>query len=131
MSISGSSLPSAWQRIAAVVAVLFGLATLMAGGRVLAGYSDPGYVVYQPLLIYNTAMGIAYVAAGALVWYDLQRGKYAALAIFILNLAVLADVVFLYTTGGDIAVESVRAMVLRTSVWLGLFLVLAWKSRSR
>ena len=33
------------QRIAALVAVLFGLATLLAGGRVLMGYSDPGYVV--------------------------------------------------------------------------------------
>lgn len=117
------------QRIAAVVAALFGLATVMAGGRVLMGYAEPGYVVYQPLLIYNTAMGIAYVAASAAIWYNLHWGKYAAFAIFVLNLVVLGGVVFLYTNGGAIAVDSLRAMALRTSVWLGLFLVLAWKSR--
>ena len=98
------------QRIAAVVAVLFGLATLMAGGRVLLGYSDPGYLVYRPLLIYNTAMGIAYVAAGVLIWVDVQKGKFASLGVFILNALVLAGVGLLYTRGGDVAVESVRAI---------------------
>lgn len=117
------------QRAAAVLAALFGLATLFAGGRVLMGYSDPGYVVYQPLLIYNTAMGIAYLAAGATIWYSLHWGKYAAFAILILNLAVLGGIVVLYVNGGAVAVDSVKAMAFRTIVWLGLFLVLAWKSR--
>ena len=49
---------------AATIAVLFGIATLFAGGRVLLG-SDPGYEVFRPLLIYNTSMGVAYLAAGA------------------------------------------------------------------
>ena len=115
------------QRSAAVVAILFGLATLVAGGRVLMGYSDPGYVVYQPLLIYNTAMGFAYVAAGVAIWVSRQRGKYAAFAIFLFNIAVLLGVVFLYANGGAVAVDSVRAMAFRTSVWLALFVVLAWK----
>jgi len=59
ISLRNSSLR---QRIAAVAAVIFGLATVTAGGRVLLGYSEPGYVVYQPLLIYNTLMGFVYVA---------------------------------------------------------------------
>jgi hypothetical protein len=117
------------QRIAAVVAVLFGLATLFAGGRVLMGYSDPGYVVYRPLLIYNTAMGIAYVAAGAAIWASRRRGKYAAFAIFVFNLLVLLGVVFLYANGGAVAIDSVRAMAFRTFVWLALFVVLAWKAQ--
>ena len=115
------------QRTAAVVAVLFGLATLFAGGRVLMGYSDPGYVVYRPLLIYNTVMGFAYIAAGVAIWVSRQRGKYAASAIFIFNLAVLLGVVFLYANGGSVAIDSVRAMAFRTSVWLALLVVLAWK----
>jgi len=115
------------QRTAAVVAVLFGLATLFAGGRVLMGYSDPGYVVYRPLLIYNTVMGFAYIAAGVAIWVSRQRGKYAASAIFIFNLAVLLGVVFLYANGGAVAIDSVRAMAFRTSVWLALLVVLAWK----
>ena len=46
---------------------MFGVATLFAGSRVLLG-SDPGYEVFRPLLIYNTAMGAAYLAAGITVW---------------------------------------------------------------
>jgi len=53
--------------LATAIAVLFGIATLFAGGRVLLG-SDPGYVVFRPLLVYNVLMGLAYVAAGIIFW---------------------------------------------------------------
>lgn len=111
-----------------LVALVFGLATLVAGTRVLAG-SDPGYVVFEPLLVYNVAMGFAYVAAGVLAWRNLGWGKRAAFAILVLNLAVLAAIAWLYWTGGAVAIESVRAMILRTTVWLLLFLGFAWVGR--
>jgi hypothetical protein len=110
------------------VALFFGLATLVAGTRVLAG-ADPGYVVFEPLLVYNVAMGFAYVAAGVLAWRNLGWGKRAAFAIFVLNLAVLAAIAWLYSSGGAVAIESVRAMILRTAVWLLLFLAFAWVAR--
>lgn len=44
------------RRVLALIALVFGLVTLVAGGRVLAG-ADPGYVVFRPLLLYNVAMG--------------------------------------------------------------------------
>ena len=116
------------RRALPLVALLFGLATIVAGTRVLAG-SDPGYVVFKPLLLYNVAMGVAYVAAGVLAWRNLGRGKRAAAAIFVLNLVVLAAIAWLYSSGGAVAIESVRAMILRTAVWLLLFLGLAWAHR--
>ena len=79
------------QGIVAAVAVLFGVATLFAGGRVLLG-SDPGYEVFRPLLIYNTAMGLAYLAAGIAVWRSVNAGRNAAGAIFLLNLLVLVGI---------------------------------------
>jgi hypothetical protein len=112
----------------ALVAALFGIATLFAGVRVLLG-ADPGYIVFRPLLIYNTAMGIAYVAAGVLAWRNVERGKRAAAAIFGLNCLVLGAVSYLYATGGAVAIESIRAMVLRTVVWLVLFVGLVWLTR--
>ena len=112
----------------ALVAALFGLVTIMAGTRVLLGL-DPGYVVFRPLLVYNTAMGAAYLAAGFIAWRSPERGRHAAAAIFVLNLLVLGAIAYLYAAGGGVAVESVRAMSLRTVVWLGLFLGLAWVSR--
>lgn len=116
------------QKTLALLAALFGVVTLFAGTRVLAG-ADPGYVVFLPLLVYNTAMGFVYVAAGFLAWRDIRRGRVAAAAIFTLNLLVLAVVGYLYTAGHAVALDSVRAMVLRAVVWLALFLGLAWLAR--
>ena len=118
------------QTIVAAVAVLFGVATLFAGGRVLLG-SDPGYEVFRPLLIYNTAMGVAYLAAGVTVWRSVNAGRIAAGAIFLLNLLVLVGILVIYRGGGAVAVDSLRAMTLRTVVWLVLFLAASWLARSR
>ncbi len=116
------------QSILVLVAVLFGLATIIAGSRVLLG-SDPGYIVFRPLLIYNTAMGTVYVVAGIIAWRNLKQGMYVAAGIFALNLFVLAAIYFLYTEGSSIAVDSLRAMSLRTVVWLVLFSGLWWLCR--
>lgn len=116
------------QRILAFVAAAFGLATVVAGGRVLAG-ADPGYIVFRPLLIYNTAMGIAYVAAGVIMWRSRGRGMSAAATIFVLNLLVLGAIGYLYAAGGAVALDSMYAMTFRTGVWLVLFLGLAWLGR--
>lgn len=118
------------QVVAAAIAVLFGIATLFAGGRVLLG-SDPGYEVFRPLLVYNTAMGVAYLAAGAALWRRASTGRNAAGTIFLLNLLVLAGILFVYDNGGGVAVDSLRAMSLRTVVWLLLFLAAWWAARSR
>jgi preprotein translocase subunit SecG len=82
--------------------------------------------VFLPLLLYNTAMGFAYTAAGISTWSNLNRGMYAAAAIFIINFLVLGIIGYLYAVGASVAVESVRAMIFRTVVWFVLFLGLAW-----
>lgn len=117
-------------RLLAGVAIVFGIATLVAGTRVLAG-GDPGYVVYRPLVIFNTVMGVAYLVAAALMWRRAASGRNAAAVIFALNLAMLGIIVYLFRSGAAVAVESVRAMVFRSGVWLALFLTLVWLSRDR
>lgn len=111
----------------ALVAGLFGIVTIIVGTRVLAG-SDPGYIVFRPLLLYNTAMGMVYVAAGVIGGRNVDRGKYAAATIFVLNFLVLAAIGYVYAAGGAVAMESLRAMIFRTVVWLVLFLGMAWVS---
>ena len=110
------------------VAVLFGALTLVAGSRALMG-SDPGYVVFRPLLIYNTVMGLAYLAAGITLWRSVNTGRNAAGAIFLLNLVVLVGILVIYDSGGTVAVDSLRAMTLRTVVWLVLFVGASWLAR--
>jgi len=112
----------------AIAAVLFGLVTMIAGARVLVG-SDPGYVVYLPLLRFNTIMGVVYVAVGVLAWRHLRLGVYGAAAICVFNLLALGAISYLYTPNGSIASTSVQAMTFRTVVWVVLFFVLAWARR--
>lgn len=126
----GKGSRSRGQQIVAVVAIVFGLVTLWAGGTVLAG-RDPGYVVYRPLLLFNTVMGLAYVAAGVLAWRRVLSGRNAAAVILVLNVLVLARVIHLYRAGAAVAVDSVRAMSFRSAAWLMLLLALAWMSRTR
>lgn len=128
--IGGKESHSRGQQLVAVVAIVFGLVTLGAGGTVLAG-RDPGYVVYRPLLLFNTVMGLAYIAAGVLAWRGALRGRNAAAVILVLNVLVLVGVIYLYRTGAAVAVDSVRAMSFRSGVWLVLLLALAWMTRTR
>lgn len=116
------------RRILAGVAIAFGLLTIVEGGKVLAG-ADPGYVVFRPLLIYNATMGLAYVAAGIVMLWSIEKGRFAAAIIFLLNLLVLVAIGYLYAKGHAVAFDSVRAMTLRTVVWLALFVGLAWLGR--
>jgi hypothetical protein len=126
--MSGARVTNTVGRAVAMAAALFGFATIAAGARVLTG-ADPGYVVFRPLLLFNTAMGFAYVGAGALAWRDITRGTSASAAIFGLNICALGVIAYLYSTGSPVALESVRAMAFRTSVWLAFLLALAWLSR--
>jgi cation transport ATPase len=116
--------------IVIAVAVLFGAVTLFAGGQVLLG-SDPGYHVFMPLLIFNTAMGLMYMAAGVAAWRSVNAGWKAAAAIFLLNLLVLTGILVIYLSGGVVAVDSLRAMTFRTVVWLVLFLGAFWLARQK
>lgn len=116
------------QRALIVVALLFGLLTLFAGGRVLLG-ADPGYVVVRPLLLFNTVMGAAYVATAVLLRRDLRRGRSAAGAIALLNLLVLGSLLIYAGGGGSVAGDSFAAMVLRTVVWAALFIAAGWVLR--
>ena len=126
--IDGKPNHSAGQKVVAVAAIIFGLVTLWAGGTVLSG-RNPGYVVYRPLLVFNTVMGAVYVAAGVLVWRRVTGGRNAAAIILALNVLVLAGVIYLYRTGGAVAVDSVRAMSFRSAVWLILLVALGLMSR--
>ena len=113
--------PGITRKVLASVAVLFGAVTIFAGTRVLTG-SDPGYLIFRPLLIYNTVMGLVYIGVGASAWRSLRHGRNGAAAIFLLNLLVLAAIGMLYSEGGAVAPDSLRDMSFRTVVWLVLFL---------
>jgi hypothetical protein len=111
------------RRILAIGGVAFGVLTLFAGGRVLLAGADPGYVVYRPLLVFNTMMGVAYIVVGAALWRAVHWSARAAGTMVVVNLAVLVVIGVLYATGGAVAVDSLRAMAFRSVIWFVLWLV--------
>lgn len=108
--------------LTATVAIIFGLLTVFAGSRVLFGISEPGYTLFLPLLIFNTIMGFIYIAAGIMILGKTLKGVFTSKIIFMLNFSVLLIILFLYVFSSDqVAVDSIMAMVFRTTVWLAIY----------
>ncbi len=103
-------------RIAGVVAILFGALTLYSGGSTLRGRVDMGAVV-PFVLWFNTAAGLAYVAAGIGLWHGRRWAYPLALAIFGATLVVFAGLGLHVARGGAFEMRTVFAMTLRSVVW--------------
>ena len=105
------------QTAAAIIAIVFGLVTIWVGGMTLFGFFNPGYIIFVPLLIYNTVMGFLYIATGILIWQQHPNALQVSKFIFVLNILVLLIVTLLYWTNFEVAFESLKAMSLRTLIW--------------
>ena len=106
----------------AIIAILFGLVTIFSGYRVLFGISDPGYMVYLPLLIFNILMGFIYLIAAWFIWTNLERGFKLSKLIAFMNLGVLIIIGALFLLSANvIAIDSIYAMSFRTFVWFGIY----------
>lgn len=112
----------------AVIALLFGVMTLLSGGKVLFGGEAARQQAgnYVPFVVwFNFLAGFAYVAAA--VGLILMRPWAARLALAIAGATALAFMAFgLYAFGGaPIEQRTVGAMALRTGLWTGIGL-LSW-----
>ena len=104
-------------RAIALAAGTFGLVTIVAGTRVMSG-ADPGYIVFRPLLVFNTIMGFVYILAATRIWRDGSRGRTWAHGVALVNLTVLLIISLLYASGSAIAIDSLVAMTVRTLTWV-------------
>lgn len=108
-------------RIIAAVAVLFGGATIYAGGNVLFGSGAQAAGNYVPFVVwFNFLAGFAYVAAGIGIW---QRRRWAgplAAGLAVLTALTFAAFGVWAATGGAYEMRTVAAMTLRTAVWVAI-----------
>lgn len=110
--------------IAAAVAVIFGVLTLVSGGRALFGGADMGAVVPY-VLWFNFLAGFAYVTAGIGLWRRSPWARPLALAIALATAAVFAAFLWHVWTGGAYEMRTMAAMALRLAVWAGIATVAA------
>ncbi len=115
---------------AAVVAVLFGLLTVISGGRTLFG-GEAGRVaagaIVPFVLWFNFGAGFAYVACGLGLWGQRRWSVPLAVVIAVATAAVFVALGIHAMTGGAYEARTVGAMTLRTLLWTGIAWT-AWRT---
>lgn len=113
--------------IAAVIAIIFSLLTIVEGSTVLLGISVQDYIVFTPLLVYNVIMGVVGLFAGSIIWFNPKKAMTYTKIILAAHTTVMLIVIFIYLLSNAVAMHSIQAMLVRVVVWLVITL-LAWKS---
>jgi hypothetical protein len=115
------------RKIVSVIAVLFSLLSIIEGLKVLLGISNQKYIVFVPLLIYNLVMAFVGLIVGGMIWFNSNKVFKRTSTITIIHLIVLITLVVIFITNGPVAPESIKAMVIRSGVWLAITLI-TWKT---
>jgi hypothetical protein len=110
--------------IAAAVAVIFGLLTILSGGRALFGGADMGAVV-PFVLWFNFLAGFAYVVAGLGLWYRTSWAASLTIFIALATAAVFATFLWKVWSGTPYEVRTMGAMGLRLATWVSISIVAA------
>jgi hypothetical protein len=112
-------------RAAAGAAILFGLLTVLSGGRAWfdpsAGGEEVPFVVW-----FNYGAGFAYVLAGVGLLAREPWAVWLAGAIAVATTGVFGAVGIHLLLGGDCGSRTIAAMMLRTVVWQAIT-IMAWR----
>ena len=113
-------------RVCAIVAVVFGLLTIKAGGSVLFGDGSAeraagnyvGFIVW-----FNFLAGFVYVAAGIGLWLKRLWATWLALGLAATTVAAFAIFGLYAASGGAFEMRTVWAMTLRSAIWISIALL--------
>ncbi len=107
-------------KISAILALLIGIMSVISGLMVLLNYNIPDYNVLNWLVVYNVILGGTSIVAAILIWKNNKSARKIILAILISHLLVF---LYLYFLNQDVALESIKAMGFRVSVWTVILLL--------
>jgi hypothetical protein len=108
-------------KIAAVIAVLFGAATVASGGNVLFGDGAPAAGNYVPFVVwFNFVAGFAYIVAGVGLWQQRRWAAWLAAALAGATAAAFAALGWHIGAGGLYESRTLAAMTLRLAVWVAI-----------
>ena len=109
-------------KLPAILGIIVGFLSIMAGSKVLLGISSPNYIVLHWLVVYNVSLGVVSVVAGAGLWRLSPWAISLAGLVAISHGFVLAVLIVFFISDKSVAHQSVLAMLFRTTVWVGIFL---------
>lgn len=107
-------------KIAAIIALFIGIMSVISGLMVLLNYNIPDYNVLNWLVVYNVILGGISIIAAILIWKNNKSARKIILDILISHLLVC---LYLYFLNQEVALESIKAMGFRVSVWTVIFLL--------
>ena len=102
-------------KIDAMISFIIGLMSVFSGSLVLLKINIPDYEVLNWLVIYNIILGGFSIFTAFLIWRISKFSKIFIISILILHSLVLA---YLYFISETAAIESVKAMIFRVSIWI-------------
>ena len=102
-------------QIASILAFLVGIMSIVAGGKAMQGW-NPGYSVLTWLPVYNFVMGILALIPAVLLWINHRFALAASVAT--LGIHTLVLLLLLSVFRGEVAFQSIAAMIFRLAVWI-------------
>ena len=112
-----------WALVAAIVAVLFGILTVLSGGVALFGGDAARVAVGDAVafvLWFNFVAGFFYVLAGIGLFLWRRWAAQLSAAIAVATLVVFAAFGWHVTAGGAFEMRTVGAMILRSGIWIAI-----------
>jgi len=126
-------IPPKWTKPVAVLAMVFGVMTMISGGNVLFGPEEARIAAgnYMPFVLwFNFLAGFLYVLAAIGIW--LRRNWALGLSAFIAAATCLTALGFGFQViqGQAYEVRTIGALSLRISVWVAITIALLRSKRS-
>lgn len=114
--------------VVAVVGILFGIITVISGGRALFGGPEAAAAVGNAVpfvLWFNFVAGFAYVIAGAGLILGKRWAAWLSATIALATIGIFSAFGLHVVEGGAFEMRTVAAMSIRTLVWLAIARI-AW-----
>jgi len=103
------------QKIASFLALILGVMSVFAGGKVLLGIDTKDYTIINWLVVYNVIFGFISIVAAYFIWKHNTYAKKVTVFIFSMHFLMLLYLKLMNTTAAS---ESVKAMLFRVIVWV-------------
>ncbi len=108
-------------KIAAILALVIGIISVISGSMVLLNYNIPNYNVLNWLVIYNVILGGISIVAAILIWKNNKSVRRKIIVVILIS--HLLVYLYLYFLSQEVALESIKAMGFRVSIWTVIFLL--------
>lgn len=116
-----------FNQIASILAFLVGIMSIVAGGKAMQGW-NPGYSVLTWLPVYNFVMGILALIPAVLLWINHRFALAASVAT--LGIHTLVLLLLLSVFRGEVAFQSIAAMIFRLVIWIVILGLVFFRARS-